>query len=75
MPILQSLDKPDDAARKPGRFQAIIDTVIGNLQLVISNIHIRYEVCQQNELSCNPNLYSHAVIASIIAPDCNHMLA
>ena len=28
-----------------GRFRAIIDTVIGNLQLSITNVHIRFEVC------------------------------
>ena len=28
-----------------GRFRAIIDTVIGNLQLCITNVHIRFEVC------------------------------
>lgn len=27
-----------------GRFRAIIDTVVGNLQLSITNVHIRYEV-------------------------------
>ena len=27
-----------------GRFRAIIDTVIGNLQLSITNVHIRFEV-------------------------------
>ena len=33
-----------EGSGKPGRFQAVIDTVIGNIQLVVSNIHVRYEV-------------------------------
>ena len=28
-------------------FKGLIDTIIGNLQLSISNVHIRYEVGQQ----------------------------
>ena len=33
-------DKPPPA----GRLQAILDTILGNLQVVVSNVHIRYEV-------------------------------
>ncbi len=29
-----------------GMFKGLIDTIIGNLQLSISNIHVRYEVSQ-----------------------------
>ena len=36
-----------------GRFKAIIDTVIGNLQLSITNVHIRFEVCDDLLLPCN----------------------
>jgi vacuolar protein sorting-associated protein 13A/C len=31
-----------------GRFRALIDTIIGNLELKISNIHIRYEDSSSN---------------------------
>ena len=34
-------DKPPPA----GRLQAILDTILGNLQVRVSNVHIRYEVC------------------------------
>ncbi|KAK9815130.1 hypothetical protein WJX73_008307 [Symbiochloris irregularis] len=37
------LDQDAEGAPRPGRFQAIIDTVLGNIQLVVSNIHVRYE--------------------------------
>lgn len=37
------LDK-DQPPSGGGRFRAIIDTVIGNLQLSITNVHIRFEV-------------------------------
>ena len=36
-----------EAQGKPppaGRLQAIMDTILGNLQVTISNMHIRYEV-------------------------------
>ncbi|KAK9819963.1 hypothetical protein WJX72_004515 [[Myrmecia] bisecta] len=33
---------------KPGRFRAIADTVLGNLQLSITNVHVRYEDDQSN---------------------------
>lgn len=36
-------DKKGDG-KNAGMLQAVIDTVIGNLQLSITNIHIRYEV-------------------------------
>lgn len=41
--------KEEDAAggkkdeKSPGRLRAMINTVIGNLQLRISNLHVRYE--------------------------------
>lgn len=28
-------------------FKGLIDTIIGNLQLSIGNVHVRYEVCWQ----------------------------
>lgn len=31
-----------------GRFRALVDTIIGNLELRISNIHIRYEDSSSN---------------------------
>jgi vacuolar protein sorting-associated protein 13A/C len=31
-----------------GRFRALVDTIIGNLELKISNIHIRYEDSSSN---------------------------
>lgn len=39
------LDK-DKAPPSGGRLRAIADTVIGNLQLSITNVHIRFEVSQ-----------------------------
>ena len=40
-----TLQKKDDAkAGGGGMFKGLIDTIIGNLQLSISNVHIRYEV-------------------------------
>ena len=36
------LDKPPPPSG--GRIRAMIDTIIGNLQLSITNVHIRYEV-------------------------------
>ena len=42
---LYPLQKKDDAkAGGGGMFKGLIDTIIGNLQLSISNVHIRYEV-------------------------------
>lgn len=41
---VSKLDQDAEGAPRPGRFQAIIDTVLGNIQLVVSNIHVRYEV-------------------------------
>ena len=38
------LEKQAEGGPSGGRLKAIIDTVIGNLQLSITNIHIRYEV-------------------------------
>ena len=40
----ETLEKGQQSAAGGGRFRAIIDTVIGNLQLSITNVHIRYEV-------------------------------
>ena len=36
--------KEDGKGGGGGMFRGLIDTIIGNLQLSISNIHIRYEV-------------------------------
>lgn len=47
------LDK-DEAQSGGGRFRAIIDTVIGNLQLSVTNIHVRYEVSPQEVMSITP---------------------
>ncbi len=33
-------------------FKGLVDTIIGNLQLSISNIHVRYEVSPQRSLTC-----------------------
>ena len=38
-----SQDTAGAASASPGMLQAVIDTVIGNLQLSISSVHIRYE--------------------------------
>jgi hypothetical protein len=41
-------DKSDDQkGGGGGMFKGLIDTIIGNLQLSISNIHVRYEVIYQ----------------------------
>lgn len=36
-------DKDANEPHQPGRFKGLIDTVIGNLQLRITNVHVRYE--------------------------------
>ena len=44
---MQSKDKAEAAADGGGgggMFRGLIDTVIGNLRLSITNVHIRYEV-------------------------------
>lgn len=38
--------KDDGKAGGGGMFKGLIDTIIGNLQLSIGNVHIRYEVGQ-----------------------------
>ncbi len=43
-----------------GRFRAIIDTVIGNLQLSITNVHIRFEVGLSDSKSHAANLVIHS---------------
>lgn len=44
----QLQDKSDDQkGGGGGMFKGLIDTIIGNLQLSISNIHVRYEVIYQ----------------------------
>lgn len=37
-----------DSGGSVGRFRALVDTIIGNLELKISNIHIRYEDSTSN---------------------------
>ena len=44
------LDKEEGEDGGGGRFRAIIDTVIGNLQLSITNVHIRFEVSPSETL-------------------------
>jgi len=36
--------KEDGKGGSGGMFKGLIDTIIGNLQLSIGNVHIRYEV-------------------------------
>ncbi len=38
------MEQQHDGQQGGGRLKAIIDTVIGNLQTSVTNIHIRYEV-------------------------------
>ena len=57
--------KEDAKAGGGGMFKGLIDTIIGNLQLSISNVHIRYEVSttlfsfirlsRLNSLCCKPS--------------------
>ena len=42
--LLPVQTKPDLKSGGGGRLRGIIDTVIGNLQLSITNVHIRFEV-------------------------------
>ena len=45
MTVMYTLQKQEDAkAGGGGMFKGLIDTIIGNLQLSIGNVHIRYEV-------------------------------
>ena len=48
---LQVKSKLSQEAEKDGggRLKAIIDTVIGNLQTSITNVHIRYEVMPRSQ--------------------------
>lgn len=41
---MQGKDQADSKPPPAGRLQAIMDTILGNLQVAVSNIHIRYEV-------------------------------
>ena len=55
--------KEDGKGSGGGMFRGLIDTIIGNLQLSISNIHIRYEVsnactiCQTEGFEMPPALH------------------
>lgn len=40
--------EPDGRSGTVGRLRALVDTIIGNLELKISNIHIRYEDATSN---------------------------
>ena len=49
---ISSQDKSDgQKGGGGGMFKGLVDTIIGNLQLSISNIHVRYEVSPQRSLT------------------------
>lgn len=60
-----------------GMFKGLIDTIIGNLQLSISNIHVRYEVRHSSCPSCiciispspDVELELHACFCSCLCAD------
>lgn len=62
MMSLQIKSKLSQEAEKDGggRLKAIIDTVIGNLQTSITNVHIRYEVSAEPDA-----VHSQSLVAKL----------